>query len=429
LFDRAQRSSARRERPIRLGVRDLQLALRVPGFGRLAATYSLNGITEWMATVALAILVYDQTRDPIATTALFVAAKFLPAFVVPALSARLDGLPVARVLVSIYVVEAALLAGLAVLASFFWLPLVLALAFLDGTLAAVARAVTRAATVSVLKPADLLREGNAVLNLGSSTGMLAGPALAGFAVALVGVGSVMAFTAAGFAGLALLVVGARSVEPIEAEPAPWGTRLRESTVYVLRHRTLLVLLGGQSLMLLLLTMTEPIEVVYVKEDLDAGSAGFGALLTAWGVGLALGSAVFARVRRQPMILLIPVSTAMMATGYLGMAVAPTLVIACAVSVIGGLGNGVQWVSVVTAIQEATAERFQARVAGLFEALAAGAPGIGFLLGGVVTALLSPRAAFGIAGGGVLLLLVVGAVVLRGSGLREPGGAEPLPEAA
>jgi Transmembrane secretion effector len=414
-------------------VRDLQLALRVPGFGRLAATYSLNGITEWMATVALAILVYDQTRDPFATTALFVAAKFLPAFVVPALSARLDGLPVARVLVGICGIEAALLAALAFQASLFWLPLVLLLAFVDGTLAAAARAVTRAATVSVLRPSDLLREGNAVLNLGASTGMLAGPALAGFAVALMGVGPVLAVTAAGFAGLALLVAGARNIEPVEAEPAPWGTRLREATTYVRGHRILLVLLGGQALTLLLFTMTEPIEVVYVKENLDAGDAGLGALLTAWGVGLALGSAVFARVRKHPMVVLIPASTCLMAIGYLGMAVAPTLAIACAVSIVGGLGNGVQWVSVVTAIQEATEDRFQARVAGLFEALAAGAPGIGFLLGGLITALLSPRAAFAIAGSGVMVLLAIGAVALRRSGLatpreHEPGLLEPEPVA-
>ena len=47
-----------------------------------------------------------------------------------------------------------------------WLPLVCALAFADGTIAATGRAVTRAATVAVLEPAGMLREGNAVLNLG-----------------------------------------------------------------------------------------------------------------------------------------------------------------------------------------------------------------------------------------------------------------------
>jgi MFS family permease len=433
LFDAVRRSSAWRDPSIRGVVRDLQSALRVPGFGRLAATYSLNGITEWMATVALAILVWDQTHDPFATTALFVAAKFLPAFVVPALSARLDGLPVARVLVGIYVVEAALLAGLALQARLYFLPVLLVLAFADGTLAAVARAVTRAATVSVLQPADKLREGNAVLNLGSSVGMLGGPALAGFAVALVGVGPVLLATGAGFAGLALLIIGARNVAPVEAEPAPWTTRLREATGYVLAHRMLMVLLGGQALMLLMLTMTEPIEVVYVKDTLGGGDAGLGALLTAWGSGLALGSAVFARVRNQRMVVLIPASTLLMAVGYLGLAAAPTLLAACAIAVVGGLGNGVQWVSVVTAIQEATEEKFQARVAGLFEALVAGAPGLGFLLGGLVTALLSPRAAFAIAGGGVVVLLLVGSLVLRRSIPRDPSVlepvAEPLPEAA
>ena len=36
-------------------------ALRIPGFGRLAATYTLNELADWLATIALSILVYDAT--------------------------------------------------------------------------------------------------------------------------------------------------------------------------------------------------------------------------------------------------------------------------------------------------------------------------------------------------------------------------------
>ena len=55
---------------------------------------------------------------------------------------------------------------------------------------------------------------------------------------------------------------------------------------------------------------------------------------------------------------------------------------------------------------------QARVAGFLEAVATGAPGIGFILGGVLTALLSPRVAFLTAGLGVIVIVLAGAVLWR-----------------
>ena len=68
---------------------------------------------------------------------------------------------------------------------------------------------------------------------------------------------------------------------------------------------------------------------------------------------------------------------------------------------------------MNAIQEMTAERFQARVVGLLEPSGAAMPGIGFLLGGVVGGLLDPRAAFVLAGAGVFAV-----VARRGAALRR-----------
>ena len=134
-------------------------SLRIPAFGRLAATYTLNELADWLALIAVSVLVYDATQDPLATTALFVCAKFAPGFLVPPLAARLESLPVARLLGGVYVAEALALVLLAVTSSTFLLPLILALSLVDGTLAAVARATTRSATVAVLEPEGRLREG------------------------------------------------------------------------------------------------------------------------------------------------------------------------------------------------------------------------------------------------------------------------------
>ena len=94
-----------------------------------------------------------------------------------------------------------------------------------------------------------------------------------------------------------------------------------------------------------------------------------------------------------------------------MATADTLLVACLVSIVGGAGNGVQWIAVVTALQEATPTDYQARIVGLLESLGAAMPGIGYLLGGTLVALGSPRTAYAFAGTGVLLLVLV-AILLR-----------------
>jgi hypothetical protein len=302
---------------------------------------------------------------------------------------------------------------------------VLALALFDGTLAAVARATTRAATVALLEPAGQLREGNAALNLGFSAMNAGAPIVAGALVALLGAGWVLAVAAGVFALLALLVLTASGLPAGEPEPALWMARLREGLDYVRHDATLRTLLFGQAFVLVLLTMVTPIEIVYAKESLDAGDIGLGALLTSWGAGMVIGSTLFARERARSTPFLIAGSTLACGLGYVGMALAPELVSACAMSVLGGIGNGVQWVSVVTAIQEATDDRFQARVSGLFEAVMSAGPGIGFLLGGTITALVSPRAAFAVAGGGVIAVTIVaGAVLARRRALPPAPRAAP-----
>ena len=65
--------------------------------------------------------------------------------------------------------------------------------------------------------------------------------------------------------------------------------------------------------------------------------------------------------------------------------------------LGGTGNGIQWVSVMTALQEATPPDYQARVVGLLESALAAMPGVGYLIGGILTAVGSPRTAYAVAG--------------------------------
>jgi hypothetical protein len=159
--------------------------------------------------------------------------------------------------------------------------------------------------------------------------------------------------------------------------------------------------------LICFTLVAPIEVIYAKASLGTSSAGYGALVASWGAGIVIGSLIYVAVKRRSPLQLILGSTAAVGIAYLGMATATELVVACGLSVLGGLGNGVQWIAVVTALQEATPTELQARVSGLLESIGAAMPGLGFIVGGAIVAVASPRAAFAVAGGGVMAIVLAG----------------------
>jgi MFS family permease len=407
--------------------------LRLAGFPRLALAYFVNELGNWLGEIALAVIVFELTDSPIATAALFVAMQFVPAITTPLLIARIDALSSRRALSLLYAAEALAFCLLAALASSetFVLAAVLAIAAVDGTLAAAARARSRAAAGGILEPAGLLREGNAILNLGFTAGAAAGPALAGVMVAAAGAQAALLADAASFLAVAALLATARALPgptPARPEETAWRDRLRLGFAYVRERPELRRLISAEGIAFVFFALVLPIEVAFAKETLDAGDLGYGLMLASWGVGMVLGSLIFSGLRQAPLGALLVGGTLAIGLAYLGTAAAPTLAVACAASVVGGAGNGVQWVAVVTALQELAAEAYQARVLGLLESLASGLSGIGFLLGGAIAALMSPRASFAVAGFGVIIVLALAVVALRGVRL-ESRSATPAGERA
>jgi MFS family permease len=390
--------------------------LRLPGFWNLGLAYLVNELGNWLGEIALAILVFDQTGSPMATAALFFGMHFTPAVLGPPLVARLEQLPVRLTLPALYAAEAAAFAVLALVAGAddFALVAVLALATLDGSIASAARALTRASAAAVLAPADQLREGNALLNIAFTVGAAGGPAIAGFVVAGAGVETALLADSISFMAVAALLAAARRLTlPAADDPqAGWAERLRRGFSYVRGRPALRRLLAAQALAFVFFSLVIPIEVVFAKRTLDVGDAGYGALLASWGLGMVAGSIAFAALRRVPLRALLFFSTLAIGVAYLGTSISPTLAVACVASLIGGLGNGVQWIALVTAVQELTRAAYQARVLALLEALASAMPGVGFLAGGAITAIFEPRLSYAIAGAGVIAVLALAAGKLR-----------------
>lgn len=393
--------------------RTLTDPLRRPAFRRLAASYAVNELGDWMGIVALSVLVFDRTDSALATAALFIGTRFLPALVAPILVTRAERPPPRFALPVIYCGEAAVFCGLALLAtsSHFSLAAVIALAAIDGALALTGRALTRAVVATLLAPTGELRSGNALLNVAFTGGAAIGPGLAGLAVAAFGVQTALLLDAVSFYLIAMILLTAGTLPQAEPEPGRMRDRVRAGLAYIREKVVLRRLLIAQGGAFVFFAAVIPVEVVFAKETLGTGDSGYGLMLASWGGGMVLGSLLFAAVRSMSLALLLVLSTLAVGAGYLGLAVSPTLAAACAASVLGGAGNGVQWVSMVSAVQELTVEGMQARVMSVLESIGAAMPGIGFAIGGLIAALVSPRATFLVAGLGVLAIVALAAPLL------------------
>ena len=386
--------------------------LRIAEFRSLLISYVINRAGDVFGALALAVVVLTTTRSAIAIAALFLATQFLPGLVGPFLVARIGAIPSGRILPLCYLVEACLFLVLAALSRHVGVTLIVALAFVDGTLAFAARSVTRATTASTLIPHDLMPEGKAAFNLALGAATVAGPVFGGVVLALLGPATALAADGLSFLVAAILIActpGLRARRDSDAIRTTRSRQVRASVGYIAGHATLRVLIFGEGIAFIFFYLVVPVTVVYATRSLHAGPAGYAAILASWGAGAVIGSTVHIRLARRIGHATILISTAAVAVAYLGTALAPTLLLACAASVLGGIGNGTQWASVETAVHKLVEERFRLRVAAILESMAAVAPGVGIILGGALTTLFSPRAAYLAAGLGLVALITVAAL--------------------
>jgi predicted MFS family arabinose efflux permease len=398
--------------------------LKRPAFRRLALSYAVNELGDWLGIIALSVLVFELTDSALATALLFIGTGFLPALLTPVAVARLERPPPRFVLPAIYAAEAAAFGVLALLAGHFSLAAVVAVATVDGALALTARTLTRAVTAAMLEPHGELRAGNAILNVAFTGGAAVGPAVAGAVVAVLDVQTALLLNAASFYLIGCILLTKPLPQPEPEPEAPLGERVRAGLGYIRRHTVLRRLISAQSTAIVFFSAVIPVEVIYAKQTLGAGDTGYGLLLGSWGAGMVLGSVVFATLRRAPLPVLLFFSSVAIGAGYLGMAAAQTLALACVASAIGGAGNGVQWVAAVSAVQELTSANMQARVMGTLESASSAAPGLGYVLGGTIASLWDPRATFLVAGVGVMAIVIASAFLLGRNWALEQGKERP-----
>ncbi len=402
--------------------------LRSPRLRRILVAYTVNRLGTWFGLVALSLAVFDHTHSALAVAALLFAGQALPAFVVPAIVARVEASRRRRELSALYLFEALVTAALAVLLWHFSLPAVLVLVALDGTAALAASALLRSELARTARAEaeqdssargaqlgdgdragqpggdfaeEAERQANAALNVAFSITFVLGPAIGGAVVATAGASAALFIDVGSFVICGALLLDLHPhVE--EAGSDSVRARLRAAWRHINQAPSLRALFMVEAIALVFFESGGPIEVAYAKATLHAGDRGYGLLLSTWGAGAVLGSIVFARLIKRSLAVLLRAGTLAIGGAYIGFAGAPTLALACLAALLGGIGNGLQWPSMISTVQRVTPQGLQGRMMGALESLGALCLAIGLPLGGVLVGLSSPRVAFLVVGTGAVL---------------------------
>lgn len=402
---------------------------------RILVAYTVNQLGTWVGLVALSLAVFDHTHSALAVGALLFAWQALPAFLTPALIARVESSARRGELSGLYVFEAVATASLAILLWHFWLPAILLLAALDGTAALAASALLRAEVARVAReqvegqPAGAVRssleadaqeaerKANAALNVAFSVAFVAGPVLGGVVVATAGAPAALFIDVGSFLICGALLIDLHPyIEALGADSV--RARMRAAWTHINEAPALRGLLLTEAVALVFIQAGGPIEVAYAKATLHAGDRGYGLLVTAWGAGAVLASVIFARSVRRPLGAMLSAGIFALGAAFVGLALAPSLALACVAAFVGGVGNGLEWPSLISLVQRLTPQHLHGRLMGSVESLAALSRAIGVPLGGALVVLSSARVAF--------LVIGLGAVAATAAFVRltliglEPG---------
>lgn len=267
-----------------------------PEFRKLWAASALSNLGDGVALVAAPLLAAALTRDP-ALVAGLVFAQRLPWLLFALLSGALvDRLDRRRTMAAVAVCRAALIGGLgaAVVLGRASLPLLYAVFFLLST----GDTLFDIAAVTVLPavvPRGSLPRANARLSgVRTVTSQFVGPSLSGFLFAAAAALPFL-FGAGGLAVAAVLILMLRGTfrvaRPESAPLADLRAEIVEGVRWLWRHRLLRAIVLALALLDMTLVAQNSVMVLFVQERLGLGAAGYGILLTTYGLGGVLGSLI------------------------------------------------------------------------------------------------------------------------------------------
>ena len=389
--------------------------LRNARFLRLWIGQGTSFVGDAVSMVALVVLVVKITGSASALGGALVA-RLLPTIVSPLAGVLADRIDRRIVLVASDLARAILVLGLIFARD---LATIYVIVFLMGLARTVFNPTVRAAFPSVVGGGDLTRA-NAIISGTFSTSIMVGPALGGLLVASIGVDAAFLADAVTFLVSAILL----STVPLphhrrESEEETGFVRdLRSGFGYLLGARVPLAIVLGAFLTILAINTTVPAEVFLAKKTFGAGDAGYGLLVSFWGGGMVLGSAMMAVLgERINLVLLYFLSIFVGAFALVGTGLAPAFVLALGALTVEGAATGIDNVATDTILQKRVPEAFLGRVFSIrFLGYSAG-EALAYPAGGLLVDAVGPRSTYILAGiataaAGLLVLLTMIAIPIR-----------------
>jgi MFS family permease len=395
------------------------LLRREPRFARLWAAKAVSHLGDGAALVALVVYVQQTRGRGVAVSALLLAGT-LPTLLGPIAGALVDRVEQRRLMLGAQLGQAVLYGAMAAVLP--PLPVLLLLVAAASLLATVFAPAGRGVVPSLVPPGELVRA-NSWMGMALTLQGTVGPAVGGILVAGAGVRGALWGNALSFAVSAALVGGLPALAPQAADTQPVGLLKGtwEGLRYALGHRVARALVIGLGLGVLFAAVDDVALVFLAREDLRAGSLGYGALVSVYGVGLALGSIALMRRRAGGAAAAFSLGLFLLGAGGLLTGLAPVLGLAAAGQAVAGSGNGLEVVATDTLVQRSVPRSHRGRVFGVVSAATLLGGAIARGLGGVLIDLTSARATFVIGGCGVLLVTLVAVVLFRGAGRYAVGG--------
>jgi predicted MFS family arabinose efflux permease len=385
-------------------------ALRHRNFRLYLAGQAVSLVGTWLQSVAQSWLVYRLTDSPLLLGLAGFAGQ-APVFFLAVVGGTLaDRVDKRRLLVGTQAASAACAAALAVLTLSGRVTIVQVFVIAAALGAVNAFDIpTRQAFVAEMVGRDDLPNAIALNSSAVNAARIAGPALAGILVGLVGEGWCFAINAASF-GTVILALLTMRLGPRTArrQGGSAASEIREAAAFALAHspiRDLLLLLGVVSLVGMPYAVLMP---VFADRVLGGGAETMGVLLGAAGVG-ALAAALALAVRASPRGLgrWVAGSAVGFGVALVAFSLARGLAPACLALLVAGFCLMTQMAASNTLLQVLTPDRLRGRIMAFYSMMFMGMAPFGALGAGAAAARLGAplTVALGglvsIAGGGLL----------------------------
>jgi MFS family permease len=342
------------ESPRRLG-----LLRRSPSFGLLFLATAGSSFGTYLAAIALTVDVYDSTGSGVWVAALLIA-DFLPIVLIGLLLGPL--------------VDRLSRRGLMVVSDLARFGVFAALPFVDSPTAIVGLAAVAGIATGFFRPAvyaglpnlvpdEELTNANSLLQTIETLAWMVGPIVGGLMLTVWEPSVPYGVNAVTFLVSAVLVVRIPETKLRSEESLTRGhwRDVSDGIRLVFTSAPLRTVLVVWNVVLLGSGAINVAEVAFAKETLDAGDIGFGGLIAASGVGLAIGSYLAApALGRVGLRRHYAGSIALMAVGWGGAALSPSIWVALPFVVGGAAGNGAAIICNQLLVQRGAPDRYRGR---------------------------------------------------------------------